>query len=60
MDGTKNIHDKGQTVSTKELRRSKAINVDKDQQRHAIENLRAAGYIGRDENKESNDKGGRG
>jgi hypothetical protein len=46
--GTQYIHDKMEQLVSRTVRRVRAIDVDKDQQRHLIEIL-PAGYIERDE-----------
>jgi len=43
------IHDRGEQLVSRTVMRIKAIDYDKDQQKHSIEVL-LAGYIGRDEN----------
>jgi len=47
---TQSIHDNGERLVSRTVRRIKEIDVDKDQQKHSIEILQA-GYKGRDENK---------
>jgi len=47
---TQSNHAKSERLVSEKVRRLKAIDVDKDQQRHSIEILRS-GYIGKDENK---------
>jgi len=52
---TQSIHDKGEQLVPRTFRHNKAMDFDKDQQKHSIEILRA-GYIRRDEDTVSTSK----